>query len=91
MKEIKAYACDYCKKFYKHKSSAKNHEKQCYRNPNNRACLTCGNFDNLATTEYGEPYCHGYERAMTSKYFFKYWCPKWQPIEIEEDEIIENW
>lgn len=90
MKEIKAYQCDYCDKYYKHKSSARRHEKQCFRNQDNRACLTCGNFDNLETTEYGEPYCHGYEKSM-KRFDFKYGCVRWTPVEIEEEEIVEDW
>lgn len=91
MKEIKAYACDYCNKFYKHKSSARMHEKRCFRNPNVRACLTCNKFDNhTMVNEYGEPYCHGYEKTM-KRFDFKYGCVRWQLLEIEEEEITEDW
>ena len=41
MKEIKAYQCDHCKFYKKTKSSAINHEENCYHNPKNRACATC--------------------------------------------------
>lgn len=56
MKEIKAYQCDFCTKYYKHKSSAKRHENICYSNPDNRACLTCGNFVKYYKTVYVRPY-----------------------------------
>lgn len=56
MTEIKAYACDYCHKYYKHKSSAIRHEKQCFYNPINKACLSCGNFKTDYNTIYVPPY-----------------------------------
>ena len=55
MKEIKAYQCDYCNKYYKHKSSAKRHENKCFKNPSNKACLTCGNFVTDYETVYVPP------------------------------------
>lgn len=83
MKEIKAYQCDFCKKYYKHKSSAKRHEKICYYNPNNKACLTCGNFDNLRTTMFGGAFCEAKLKEMTAD-DFAHDCKHWKPIEIEE-------
>lgn len=41
MKKITAYACSYCGKIYKNKSSAASHEKKCFANPARRACRTC--------------------------------------------------
>lgn len=55
MKEIKAFQCDYCKKYYKHKSSAKRHEDKCFKNPEVKACLSCGNFITDYTTIYVPP------------------------------------
>lgn len=56
MKEIKAFQCDYCNKYYKHKSSAKRHENRCFKNPKNKACLSCGNFKTDYETVYVRPY-----------------------------------
>jgi hypothetical protein len=41
MKEIKGYACDFCryKKFTK--QTIKKHEKICYNNPENKTCGSC--------------------------------------------------
>jgi len=55
MKEIKAFECDYCRRYYKHKSSAKRHENRCYYNPENKACVTCGNFITDYETVYVRP------------------------------------
>ena len=55
MKEIAAWKCDYCKKYYLNKSSAKMHEEKCFYNPNNHACLTCGNFCHYSNTVYVPP------------------------------------
>ena len=41
MKEVTRYQCDYCDKIYKHKSSARKHERQCFANPATKACRTC--------------------------------------------------
>ena len=55
MKEIKAYACDYCPKYYKHKNSAIRHEKQCFHNPIIKACMSCQNFKTDYDTVYVRP------------------------------------
>lgn len=55
MKEIKAFQCDCCDKYYKHKSSAKRHENRCFKNPKNKACLSCGNFTTGCDTVYVPP------------------------------------
>lgn len=92
MKEIKAFQCDYCNKYYKHKSSAKRHENICYRNPQVKACLTCGNFDNARPTMFGGSYCDDYMKEFgTNDFNFKYGCGRWKPIEIKEYEIEEDW
>jgi hypothetical protein len=41
MYEIKAYRCDYCKKYSSAKSVIRKHEPKCFDNPVNRACATC--------------------------------------------------
>ena len=55
MREIKAFECDFCNKYYKHKSSVKRHEDRCFKNPQNKACLTCGNFKTDYETVYARP------------------------------------
>lgn len=41
MREIKAYHCDYCKKYSKSESYMKAHEKECFYNPETKSCATC--------------------------------------------------
>ncbi len=92
MKEIKAYQCDYCNKYYKHKSSAKRHEKICFYNPENRACITCDNFKTDYDVRYN--YCDYDEKSFDtneewSKSFQNH-CEHWKhrkPIEINDEEV----
>ena len=70
MKEIKAYQCDYCNKYYKHKSSAKRHENRCFKNPQNKACLSCGNFITDYNTVYVRP--HGNQNYGDADYDVRY-------------------
>ena len=39
-----AYQCDFCKKVYLTEKTTIAHEKWCYHNPKNKACVTCLNF-----------------------------------------------
>lgn len=48
-----AYACDYCGKVVKLKSSVKRHEKSCFYNPIKKNCLSCKNY-NGKTKGYDE-------------------------------------
>ena len=41
MYEITAYACSFCKKYYKTKATTRKHEKRCFRNPETKSCITC--------------------------------------------------
>src|SRR6185437_863674 len=51
MKEIRAFECGFCPRFYRRKNGATRHENKCWRNPARRACITCGHF----TFEQPEP------------------------------------
>jgi hypothetical protein len=44
MKTIEAYECDHCKRVLKTKHGMKQHEGQCYANPESCSCMTCGHF-----------------------------------------------
>jgi len=55
MKEVKAYACSYCEKIYKNKSSAASHEKKCFANPARKACRTCKHAIKDSETVYVRP------------------------------------
>ncbi len=55
MKEVTAYACSYCEKIYKNKSSAVSHEKKCFANPARRACRTCKHAIKDTETIYVRP------------------------------------
>ena len=70
MKEIKAYECDYCDKYYKHKGSAKRHEDKCFKNPKVKACLSCGNFITDYETVYVRP--HGDQNYGDADYEERY-------------------
>lgn len=45
MNTVIRYQCEYClKKVYQNKSSARKHEKNCWWNPDIKACMTCANY-----------------------------------------------
>jgi hypothetical protein len=68
--EIRAYKPRCCKKAYLHKSSAVRHEKYCFCNPDNKACLSCGNFITDFHTVYVPP--HGDQNYGDADYEEKY-------------------
>ena len=41
MREIKAFHCDYCKKYGKYKGNIIAHERICFHNPDTKSCATC--------------------------------------------------
>lgn len=96
MKKIDAYQCDYCPKHYKHATSAKRHEKDCFRNPAVKACITCSSFlsaldqiDEFTDTRNVHPTCNHFERDFekkeNGKYDLRVGCPAWTLFEIEEE------
>ncbi len=82
---VERYECEYCeKKNYKHKSSAVAHEKQCFANPDTKACRTCKHYEEYEETVYnphhgGDPgsadyeitcrCCNFHEKNFDSVYF----------------------
>ena len=48
MKEIIMFKCDHCTKKYASKYRTRDHEKECWKNPEVKACNTCGwnHYDN---------------------------------------------
>ena len=56
MKQVTAYACEFCpsqkRKIYLSQSSAKHHEKHCFLNPENRACASCNRNDRDNSCSY---------------------------------------
>ncbi|PXV88396.1 hypothetical protein C8E03_108123 [Lachnotalea glycerini] len=55
MEEIKAYKPKCCSKAYMTKSGARKHKKKCFKNPDNKACLTCKYFIKDYNTVYVPP------------------------------------
>ncbi len=72
-KLVERYECEYCeKKNYKHKSSAVRHEKQCFANPDTKACRTCINYEQWEETVYN-PH-HGGDPGSTDYEIKRSWC-----------------
>ena len=48
MKEIIMFKCDHCNKKYASKNRTRDHEKECWKNPEVKACNTCeyNSYDN---------------------------------------------
>lgn len=73
MEEVKAYKPKCCNKAYLTKSGAWKHEHKYYKNPDNKACLTCGRFMTDYNTVYVRP--HGDQNYGDADYEEKYnWC-----------------
>lgn len=71
--EIKAYKPKCCNKAFVRKWSAVRHEKNCPKNPDNKACYTCGYCRRESNTVYVRP--HGdqnYGDADYEEYYL--WC-----------------
>jgi len=47
--QLVKFICKYCGREYKLEKNAEEHEKKCYHNEVNRACVTCGNFQEFLT------------------------------------------
>ena len=41
MKEVIMFKCDHCKKKYASKYRTRDHEKECWKNPETKSCNTC--------------------------------------------------
>lgn len=50
--QVTRYLCEFCEKEYKHKSSARTHEKICFLNPEVKACRSCKNAEKRLETVY---------------------------------------
>lgn len=70
MEEVKAYKPKCCNKAYLHKASARRHEKRCFFNPDNKACVTCKNFMTDYNTVYVPP--HGDQNYGDADYEERY-------------------
>lgn len=72
MEEIKAWKPMCCKKAYMTKGNARRHEKKCPRNPENKACATCGHNYEESNTVYN-PH-HGGDPGSTDYEERYFWC-----------------
>jgi hypothetical protein len=43
MKQVTAFVCEHCKKIYRQKSRARDHEAVCFYNRESKSCITCKN------------------------------------------------
>jgi len=69
---IQAYKPKCCNRAYIQKASARQHERRCPRNPDNKACATCGYCSLESETVYN-PYHNG--NPGSTDYDRKYyWC-----------------
>lgn len=88
MKEIIMFQCDHCKKKYASKYRTRDHEKECWKNPETKSCNTCGwnTYDNKVRSCVNEnktafPWTYPREPVMH--------CESWEPsheYQEEEDE-----
>jgi len=88
MEEIKAYKPKCCKKAYICKGSATRHEKLCCKNPDNKACITCGHFITDYHTVYVQP--HGDQNYGDADYDIKYYHCEVDGVNIGSDYFNDN-
>jgi len=88
-KTIKAYYCEYCKKFYRSKSACKNHELICWDNPvNHRDCRGCSyHRAKQHTVYYSENGYKEVENVLMLSYCYKHKMFIYPP----KVEIKKNW
>lgn len=68
MEKITAYKPKCCNKAYYSYSGAWHHEKRCFKNPDNKACLSCGNFITDYNTVYVPPIAEYGDRDYEERY-----------------------
>lgn len=85
MEIIKAYKPCCCAKAYIGRSGALRHEKKCPKNPDNRACLTCGSMENLYSVNddnNAELYCKckyfNKKLGKVNEMPFQFKCQHWE-------------
>lgn len=98
MKEITAYKCEFCKAIQQHLRNARLHEARCFRNPANRACITCAHHG-LDWTDGGYPgavttafyVCNAPDEANTEPSWDLIGCHAWaDPSTATVDERSES-
>lgn len=102
MYEVKAYRCEFCKKYGLSKGWIKKHEQKCFRNPVTRSCSTCANrtSNRKDLPEFGYfkevPYCLEaismkpmvFNPDNEDKVQFHTNCAKWVERPEEYEELI---
>ena len=87
MKEIKAYSCEHCDKYYKKtKKVVEKHEAICFSNPVRKACQTCDNLGLKKKDNLLVDYCHGFKLFVRG---YACECQRWEP-KIDFEELIEE-
>lgn len=56
MKQITKYVCEHCSREYRREKNAEKHESICWKNKENRTCLTCKYYGGVESVEYNEEY-----------------------------------
>ena len=84
MEKVTRYKCDYCNKVFANKSYCKQHECNCFHNPQNKACITC-DYGNAYGSCYSGGRCKKTGKALYQRFspIIKH-CPDWEEIVIIE-------
>lgn len=85
-KKVLRYYCDHCNKGFWGKQACLEHEQKCFKDPNNKACMTCCSRE----VNKGPWYCTCYDRELVQFppqgeekkdcIQFKNNCPQWSGI-----------
>ena len=87
MKEVIMFKCDHCKKKYTSKYRTRDHEKECWKNPETKSCNTCiwNEYEGRERRCTGLPEYHQFPWTYPREPVMH--CEAWQPsYEYQEEE-----
>ena len=90
MKEVIVFQCNYCTKKYASKYRTRDHEKECWRNPDVKACNTCfwNNYEGGGRKCEWFPEYHQFPETYPQHPVMH--CESWSPAyEYQEEEEYE--
>lgn len=84
--QVTRFKCNHCKKVYASVYKAKEHEKQCFFNPEVKSCISCNNQDYKIDVEgcIESTWCQKRQKKIFVKGYPIKHCAGWEPIELHD-------
>ena len=83
-----AWKCDHCGFVSRYRGNTNRHERQCYHNPDIRACATCGNCSEEWDTVYN-PH-HGGDPGSTDYDVKSYYCSHYEKTLSKDITVLDG-